>query len=95
MSTVGSITDLSYSQERQLEESFFGPLKGSVKTKLSRNLRIGNRTDFFDRSKMYSVFDSFLIRTDLSFNYPLFEKFPSLKKILSIQKPSAISYTKL
>ena len=92
ISTVGSITDLSYSQEKQpLEKSFFGPLKGSIKTKLSRNLRRGNWEDFFDRSKLNSVFDSLLIRTDLSFNYP-FEKFSFLKES-SLLKDSLLFLT--
>ena len=75
MGAVGSITDLSYSSEETLEESFFGALKGSFKAKLSRNLRRGNWEDFFSKSKTNSLFDSLLIRTDLSFNYPLSEVF--------------------
>ena len=92
MSAVGSITDLSYTQERQLEESFFGPLKGSIKTKLSRNLRRGNWEDFFDRSKMNSIFDSLLIRTDLSFNYPLSESFSFFEKS-SLLKDTLLFFT--
>ena len=80
MGNVGSITDLSYSQEKPLDESFFGPLKGSIRTKLSRSLRVGQWEDIFDRTKRYSVFDSLLLRSDLSFNYPLSESFSFFEK---------------
>ena len=92
ISTVGSITDLSYSQEKPVEESSFGPLKGSVKAKLSRSLRRGNWENFFDRKKKYSIFDSLLIRTDLSFNYPLAETFDFFEKS-SLLKDSLLFFT--
>ena len=79
---AGSITDPGFSSERSLEESFFGPLKGSVKMRFSRNLRRGNWEDFFSGMDKENFFDTLLVKTDLNLNYPLAESFPSLKESL-------------
>ncbi|MCZ0933432.1 MAG: hypothetical protein OXJ52_09830 [Oligoflexia bacterium] len=76
---TGSITDLGFSSEQAPKESFFGPLKGSAKIQLSRNLRRNNWENFFSANHKDSVFDTFLIKADLSLNYPLANSFPSLK----------------
>lgn len=70
---IGSITDPGLSTEKKMEKPFFGPLKGSFKTQIFSNIR--RKPDkfwFFD--------DTLSIRNDLSLNYSLFEKFPSLKE---------------
>lgn len=76
---TGSITDPGFSSEQRLKESLFGPLQGSVKTRFSRNLRRSNWRDFFSSSQRDNFFDTLFIKTDLSLNYPLAEKFSSLK----------------
>ena len=72
--TIGSITDLSYSQEEVPEESPSG-LQGSLKFKLSRNLRRGHRDEFLSPLHYNNLFDSLFLRTDLSLGYSLAEKF--------------------
>ena len=74
LGTIGSITDLSYSQ-KESQESFFGPLKASLKFKLSRNLRRGNWDEFFSPLHANNAFDSLFLRTDLSLDYSFSEKF--------------------
>lgn len=70
---IGSITDPGFSIEERTEKSFFGPLRGSFKTQIFRNIRRKpNKFWFFD--------DSLSIKNDLSLNYFLFETFPSLKE---------------
>ena len=73
--TIGSITDLSYSQEEVPQESLFGPLQASLKFKLSRNLRRGNWDEFFSPLHTNNLFDTLFLRTDLSLGYSLSEKF--------------------
>ena len=75
-----SITDPGFSSEKPLEKSFFWPLQGSVKTRLSRSLRRGNWKDFFSPAHADNLFDTLFIKTDFSLNYPLSEIFPSLKE---------------
>lgn len=83
---TGSITDPGFSSEQTLEESFFGSLRGSVKTRFSRNFRRSNWRHFFSPVHRDNLFDTLFIKTDLNLNYPLVEVFPSLKNSSSFNK---------
>lgn len=83
---TGSITDPGFSSEQRLKESLFGPLRGSLKTRFSRNLRRSDWRYFFSPSKRDNFFDTLFIKTDLSLDYPLAESFPALKESSSFNE---------
>ena len=83
---TGSITDPGFSSDQIPEKSFFGPLRGSFKTRLSRNIRRSDWENFFSADHQDNIFDTLFIKADLSLNYPLVKVFPSLKKSSSFNK---------
>ena len=83
---TGSITDPGFSSAQMPEKSFFGPLRGSIKTRLSRNIRRSDWENFFSPVHQDNIFDTLFIKADLSLNYPLVKMFPSLKKSSSFNK---------
>ena len=86
LGVTGSITDPGFYSTQTPEKSFFGPLRGSLKTRLSRNIRRSEWENFFSSFHQDNIFDTLFIKTDLSLNYPLVKIFPSLKKSSSFNK---------
>ena len=79
---TGSITDPGFSSDKEPEKSFFGPVRGSVKSRFSRHSRRSPWENFFSLEHRDSLFDKLFIKTDLSLNYPLANALPSLKSPL-------------
>ena len=88
---TGSITDPGFSEREALKESFFGPLRGSVKARVSRHLRRSGWGDFLSSAHRDNFFDRLFINTDFSLNYPLVEALPSLNSPLLF---FVLSYTR-
>lgn len=76
---TGSITDPGFLSEQKSEQSFFGLLRGSVKTRFSRHLRRSEWPYIFSLDYRDNFFDKLFMKTDLSLNYPLVEALPFLK----------------
>ena len=76
---TGSITDPGFLSEQKPEKSFFGLLRGSVKTRVSRHLRRSEWAHLFLMDYRDNFFDKLLMKTDLSLHYPLMEALPFLK----------------
>lgn len=83
---AGSITDPGFSEGRILKKSFFGPVYGSVKTRISRSIRRSEWGDFLSPDHAGNIFDTLFIKTDLSLNYPLVKSFPALEKSSSFNR---------
>lgn len=77
---TGSITDPGFSlkeKQKKPSESLLGPVKGSFKTRLSRNLII-SEDNFWSPFRRDGLFDTLSVKSDLSLRYALAETFSSL-----------------
>ena len=96
---TGSITDPGFSlrKEKKPLEPLLGPVKGSFKTRLSRNLII-SEDNFWSPFRRDGFFDTLSLKSDLSLSYALTETFSSLNDsrffdeldlffVLSYQRP--------
>ena len=78
---TGVITDPGFSsskREQRSSESLLGPMQGSFRVRLSRNL-LRSTEKFWSSSQKDGLFDTLSVKSDFSLSYPLSEKISFLK----------------
>ena len=86
----GSITDPALSSPLEWEnknQSIYKAIKGSFKTKITRNIRV-SADDFFNANRQDGLFDTLYVKNDLYLGLPATSLFSFLQNISALEKMS-------
>lgn len=88
---TGSITDPGFISEEKQKESDF-PLRGALRTRLSRSVRRSEWKHFFDIDHADNLFSTLSIKMDLTLSYPVTKLVPSLEESYFFDKESSLFF---